>query len=64
MGKWSNFRMSDERIPTTHYEAAVFLDNAVKHLRNRTDGPLGESCWIILRAHEEVRKCLIAGITA
>lgn len=32
--RWSQFRESEDSIPTTQYQACVFLDNAIHHLWN------------------------------
>lgn len=53
--KWNQFNHSDDEIPETWYEACVFLDHAIAHLRNRDGGPLGENFDILNGAHNAVR---------
>ncbi len=56
MSKWDMFRCSEDGVPATWFEASVFLNNAMCHLRNRIDGPLGETWHIIEDARTSVHK--------
>lgn len=33
MSRWKTYRSDDDSIPSTPYEAAIFLNNAWRHLR-------------------------------
>lgn len=53
--RWSSFRTSDEAIPSTPYEACVFLQNARLHMLSSGKSSY-ESRLIISLAHEEVNR--------
>jgi hypothetical protein len=55
--RWSGFRGYAEVIPSTNYEACVFLQDAILHLMNRTGGPLGDTFEILNGAHEAINEC-------
>ena len=58
MSRWNDFRSSVEDIPKTWYEAAVFVDNAYRHIRQ--SHPLNEDRLeaqdILGNAHNEINK--------
>ncbi len=55
--RWSKWRSDITEIPSTPYEACVFLDDAVAHLWNQPgDRFAHHDAWIILlHAHQDAR---------
>ena len=54
--KWNQFGYSDEEIPTAGYEACVFLDHALNHIRHYEGRHISnDSFRIIIDAHEKAR---------
>jgi len=56
--RWGAFRPYDEITPSTPYEACVFIDNAILHLRNRY-GIIAQDAFEILNgAHNAINDSL------
>jgi hypothetical protein len=58
MSRWSGFEYDKEDIPTTPYEAAVFLMRASAHIK-QGNGPYG--AWMhISDAHAEINRTFVS----
>ena len=55
ISRWQQFRCSDDSIPVTPFEAAVFLDNAWHHML-ASEHSCHEGRKIVLDAHTEVNR--------
>lgn len=53
--RWQSFRSSDDSIPTTHYEAGVFIQNARLYLTTFGYSTMGARMELN-DAHERVNK--------
>lgn len=61
--RWDTFRSSDDSIPTTPFEAGVFLQNARLHLLAYGFDSI-DARLIINDAHDEVNKCFSREVAA
>lgn len=59
MNRWQTFRSSDDSIPTTPYEAGVFLQNARDYLKTYGYATIAAR-FIINDAHGRVNETFIA----
>ena len=54
--KWNQFAKDDRDIPQAGYEACVFIDNAINHIRHVYGNNFPDATFrILIKAHEDAR---------
>lgn len=56
IGKWDFFSFSREDVPSGSYEAAVFLNNALRHLLNSGRSWSDPEITLLIEAHGRVNR--------